>query len=66
MAEGRTREEEIYYRPEIGEALRDDYMREDERWSGPSQVRDWILLIVIGILQFLWMYIVFVLEPGIR
>lgn len=64
--EPRTREEQIYYRPEIGETLRDDYAREDERWSGPSQARDWVILIVIGILQFLWMYIVFVLEPGIR
>ncbi len=58
--------EDIYYRPEIGTALHEDYMREDERWSEASQVRDWIILLVIGFLQFLWMYIVFVLEPGIR
>ncbi len=66
MAEMRSREEEIYYRPEIGDALRDDYMREDERFSGANQVRDWTLLILIGFLQFMCMYIVFVLEPGIR
>ncbi len=61
-----SQQEDIYYRPEIGEALRVDYMREDERWSEANQVRDWIVLLVIGFLQFLWMYIVFALEPGIR
>ncbi len=57
---------DIYYRPEINQALRVDYMREDERWSEASQLKDWILLLVIGFLQFLWMFIVFLLEPGIR
>jgi hypothetical protein len=46
--------------------LRADYERDDERWSIASQVRDWLIIFVIGILVFSWMFIVFLLEPGIR
>jgi hypothetical protein len=60
------RQEDIYYRPEVGAALRQDYERYDERWKGASQARDWAILIGIGVLQFLWMLIVFLFEPGIR
>jgi hypothetical protein len=61
-----SRESEIYYRPEVGEAMRQDYERYDERWSGASQARDWAILIAIGFVQFLWMLIVYLYEPGIR
>lgn len=46
--------------------LLQDYEREDERWSTASQVRDWLIIFAIGVLVFLWMFVVFLLEPGIR
>ncbi len=46
--------------------LRQDYEREDERWSTASQVRDWLIIFVVGVFAFLWMFVVFLLEPGIR
>ncbi|HEY3318554.1 MAG TPA: hypothetical protein VGK50_09045 [Coriobacteriia bacterium] len=46
--------------------LRQDYEREDERWSSSSQLRDWVILLVIGALDFLWMLIIFLTERGIR
>lgn len=48
------------------DALEHDYEREDERWSARNQFNDWLLLIAIGIIDFTWMFIVFLLEPGIR
>jgi hypothetical protein len=46
--------------------LRQDYERYDERWSAASQVRDWLIIFLVGIIAFLWMFIIFLLEPGIR
>ena len=46
--------------------LRADYQREDERWSTASQVRDALVILAIGVVVFLWMFVVFLLEPGIR
>jgi hypothetical protein len=46
--------------------LQADYERDDERWSIASQVRDWLILFAIGVVVFLWMFLVFLLEPGIR
>jgi len=68
MAEDQTgrRQDKIYYRPEIGRALRQDYERGDERWSEANQLRDWLILIAIGVFHFAWMLLVFLLEPGIR
>ncbi len=48
------------------ESLRHSYEREDERYSTSSQAKDWLILIAIGIVQFLWMLMVFLVEPGIR
>jgi hypothetical protein len=48
------------------EALRDSYQREDDRYSRASQATDWAILIGIGVVQFLWMLVVFLVEPGIR
>jgi len=47
-------------------SLRQDYEREDERWSNASQLRDWLIIFGIGVVVFLWMFIVFLVEPGIR
>lgn len=46
--------------------LRADYQREDERWSTASQVRDALIIFAIGVFVFGWMFVVFLLEPGIR
>jgi hypothetical protein len=51
---------------ELENRLRQDYEREDERWSTASQVRDWLIIFAIGVLVFSWMFVVFLLEPGIR
>jgi hypothetical protein len=48
------------------ETLRASYQREDERYSRTSQATDWLILVGIGVLQFAWMLIVFLIEPGIR
>jgi hypothetical protein len=48
------------------ETLQHSYEREDQRYSGRSQATDWLILIGIGALQFLWMLVVFLVEPGIR
>jgi hypothetical protein len=68
MAQGEpvTEERDIYYLPEVGMALRQDYERYDSRWEGASQARDWLILISIGVVHFLWMLVVFLFEPGIR
>ena len=47
-------------------ALRQDYARDDERWSQATQIRDALIIFAIGVFVFLWMFIVFLLEPGIR
>lgn len=47
-------------------SLRADYQREDERWSAASQVKDALIIFLIGVFVFSWMFIVFLLEPGIR
>ncbi len=46
--------------------LNADYERYDERWSTASQVRDWLIIFGIGLFVFLWMLVVFLVEPGIR
>jgi hypothetical protein len=46
--------------------LQREYEREDGRYRMGSQARDWFILVVIGILQFAWMLVVFLIEPGIR
>jgi hypothetical protein len=52
--------------PDFEQGLREDYLREDERWSRASQVRDALIIFGVGLFVFLWMFIVFLLEPGIR
>lgn len=64
--ENSVEEGDIYFRPEVGAALRQDYERYDSRWEGASQARDWLILISIGFIHFLWMLLVFLFEPGIR
>jgi hypothetical protein len=51
---------------ELETRLIQDYARDDERWEASSQVRDWIILFVIGVLDFLWMLFIFLTERGIR
>jgi hypothetical protein len=46
--------------------LRADYIRDDERWSTASQVRDWLIIFAVGLFVFGWMFVVFLMEPGIR
>lgn len=46
--------------------LRQSYEREDDRYSTASQARDWLILVGIGTFHFLWMLVVFLVEPGIR
>lgn len=48
------------------EELRADYQREDERWSTANQIRDALIIFAIGVFVFAWMFIVFLIEPGIR
>lgn len=50
----------------LSESVTRSYQRGDERWSGASQLRDWIIILLIGALHFTWMFLVFLLEPGIR
>jgi hypothetical protein len=50
----------------LSESITRSYQREDDRWSGASQLRDWLILLAIGALHFSWMFLVFLLEPGIR
>ena len=47
-------------------ALRQDYRRDDERWSTATQIRDALIIFGIGVFVFLWMLLVFLIEPGIR
>jgi len=42
------------------------YERFDDRYSRAGQLRDWLIIFVIGALHFLWMFLVFLYEPGIR
>jgi hypothetical protein len=51
---------------ELETRLRQDYQREDERWEASSQLRDWIIILVIGAIDFLWMFFIFLTERGIR
>jgi hypothetical protein len=51
---------------ELEVSLRQDYEREDDRWSTASQLRDWLIIFGIGVVVFSWMFIVFLFEPGIR
>jgi hypothetical protein len=51
---------------ELEVSLFQDYEREDERWSAASQLRDWLIIFAIGVVVFAWMFIVFLIEPGIR
>ncbi len=46
--------------------LRQDYERSDERWTESSQLRDWIILFIIGAVDFIWMLVIFLTEKGIR
>ena len=46
--------------------LRQDYQRYDERWSGSNQLRDWLIILGIGLFVFIWEVIVILVEPGIR
>lgn len=46
--------------------LQREYEREDDRYRTAGQARDWLILVVIGVLQFAWMLVVFLVEPGIR
>jgi hypothetical protein len=50
----------------LEQGLRADYLREDERWSAANQVRDAMIILGVGVVVFAWMFIVFLLEPGIR
>jgi hypothetical protein len=50
----------------LSDPVLQSFLREDERWSGSSQLRDWLILFAIGALHFFWMFMVFLLEPGIR
>lgn len=50
----------------LEQELRSDYLREDERWSTANQVRDALIILAVGAVVFLWMFIVFLVEPGIR
>lgn len=50
----------------LSESVTRSYQREDDRWTGASQLRDWLILFAIGALHFAWMFLVFLLEPGIR
>jgi hypothetical protein len=66
-----TDQEELVERNRVEEmaftaTLQKEYEREDERYRMGSQARDWLILIAIGILQFAWMLVVFLIEPGIR
>lgn len=66
MADGDTQEMQHAVPPELEARLRQDYEREDDRWSGGSQLRDWVILFIIGAIDFIWMLIVFLTERGIR
>ena len=48
------------------ESVTRSYQREDDRYAGASQLRDWAILFAIGALHWSWMFLVFLLEPGIR
>ncbi len=61
-----TPDTRYYNQLSFDEALRHSYEREDQRYSGRSQATDWLILIGIGVVQFLWMLVVFLVEPGIR
>lgn len=53
--------------PQISDlALTQSYERADDRWSAASQTRDWLIIFAIGLAHFVWMLVVFLLEPGIR
>jgi hypothetical protein len=58
----RNRQEEIAF----AVTLRQSYEREDERYSTASQAHDWLILVSIGAFHFVWMLVVFLVEPGIR
>jgi hypothetical protein len=47
-------------------ALTQSYERADERWATATQTRDWMIVFTIGLVHFVWMLVVFLLEPGIR
>jgi hypothetical protein len=51
---------------ELEVGLRADYQREDERWSAASQVRDALIIVLGGLVVFLWELFVFLTERGIR
>jgi hypothetical protein len=40
--------------------------REDERWSKPAQLQDWLVLIVMIVIYLIWAGLIYFLEPGIR
>jgi hypothetical protein len=40
--------------------------REDDRWSGGSERRDWLVLFLMMAAYLAWTGIVYLLEPGIR
>jgi hypothetical protein len=61
-------------RPDFGPTREDllsdpvlqSFIREDDRWAGSNQLRDWMILFALGFAHFFWMLMVFLLEPGIR
>jgi hypothetical protein len=60
--QAKNAQEEAAFNQQLAEA----YQREDERWSKASQATDWGILVTIGAIQWLWMFLVFLFEPGIR
>lgn len=56
---GNPREYKDAWREEAGE-------RDDERWSRTNQLKDWILLMCLVILQAGCVLIVILMEPDIR
>jgi hypothetical protein len=57
--------------PEPGERWSEEhpdteYHREDERWNFRSQLRDWMVLLLIIVTYIVWAGLIYLLEPGIR
>lgn len=57
--------------PEPGEQWTEEhpdtqYHREDTRWNFRSQLRDWMILLLIIVTYIVWAGLIYLLEPGIR
>ena len=48
------------------EKRRKSFEIEDERWTRGQQLRDWVLLLIIALLNVGWMWLVYLVEPGLR